>query len=516
MKEQIEIKVMTQTEILSSLPKNNVKNIQTFLENATKVKNEYQEIKKQVLEEIDKRVQSYNTISSYPELSKLQDIMNNIEDNLPFLNPLNSSYEKTGMNEIIYDISKYYKGNLEKVNQDILEALKKFKEINISLSSKDFNYSPFVQEYMETYFQEINDIYSDKMKDKFEQLYWRCPAIITHIELNLRYLFNKYKKTFDKYIEKKEKEFLSKIAKSKAEISTVYGEVKNAYDELMRKDVYLYFHKFINKEVKVTDYTIDKIGKLYSQFTDDDQTSLYNLNFLKLSYSLNEYKNYVENNYIIDAVMEIYKEKDKYKNASKLKQKEIAKEEAKLFKWNNKHRVTKEITRKDKLELAIMNSIQTLYRLYSEFDELVFNERVSLTLEDNSSIELLLQLVASHYINLVQFIKKQIPDIEEEELDIKVNNLKYFLLNPYNTIINNLDISQEYNIPMIISDKYNLMNLHISIESLVDSNLENLIDQINMIIDYYYFRSMPITLNEIDLYIKSREVLNKENFPSNL
>ena len=511
MKEQIENKIATHLEILSSLPKNNPKNIQSFLETAEKIEAEYQEIKNDVLVEMDKRNEKYNSLSSYPELPKLQNIMTYIEENLPFLNPLNSSYEKVGMNEIIYDISKYYKGNLEKVNQDILEALKKFQEVNISITSKDFSYSPFVQEYMETYFQEIGNIYSENIKAKFEQLYWKCPAIITHIELNLRYLFNKYKKHFDKYVEKKETEFLAKIAKPKSEIKNVYGEVKNSYDELLRKDVYLYFHKFVNKEMKVTDYSIDKIQKLYSQFTEESQSELYNSNFLKLSYSLNEYKNYVECKYIIDSVMQIYKEKDKYKNISKIKQKEIIKGEGKLFKYNRKYKMTKEFAKRDKLELEITNCIQNLYRLYAELDEFIFNERIANVLEDNSSIELLLQLVASYYTNLVQYIKQQFNEIEEVEIDKKINNLKSFLLSPYNTIITNLDISQEYNLPMIISDKYKLMNLQISIESLDSSNLDNLIAQVKMIIDYHYFRSMPVSLSEIELYIKSSDVLKKES-----
>ena len=41
------------------------------------------------------------------------------------------------------------------------------------------------------------------MKDIFEDLHWKCPDVILHVEISLRALFDKNVKAFEKYIEDK-------------------------------------------------------------------------------------------------------------------------------------------------------------------------------------------------------------------------------------------------------------------------------------------------------------------------
>ena len=62
---------------------------------------------------------------------------------------------------------------------------------------------------MKTFFEERNNITSDTLKNKFESVYWQCPDLIIHIELNFRYIYLKNQKEIDKYFESK-KDFVIK------------------------------------------------------------------------------------------------------------------------------------------------------------------------------------------------------------------------------------------------------------------------------------------------------------------
>ena len=158
------------------------------------------------------------------------------------------------------------------------------------------------------------------------------------------------------------------------------------------------------------------------------------------------------------------------------------------------------------MDLEIHNSMKNLSILYHDFANVSFYE-TSFLLSDNSSIESLFYLAVSYYPYLVGCIKKQFPDMEENEINQMISELKSFLLNPNNTMINHLNITEEYDFPMIISDKYKLMNVEVPIESLTETNLDMLLSQIKLILDYDIFHHLTISINEIDLYCQTQELL---------
>ena len=150
--------------------------------------------------------------------------------------------------------------------------------------------------------------------------------------------------------------------------------------------------------------------------------------------------------------------------------------------------------------------MKNLNVLYQDFANASFYE-MSFSLSDNSSIESLFYLAASYYPYLVGCIKKQFPDMEEDQVNQMISEFKAFLLNPNNTMINHLNITEEYDFPMIISDKYKLMNVEVPIESLAEANLETLLSQIKLILDYNIFCNLSISMNQIDLYCQTQELL---------
>ena len=79
--------------------------------------------------------------------------------------------------------------------------------------------------------------------------------------------------------------------------------------------------KFLNKELDPKDYeesaTEKQISKMlaepYETYTKADLNEITE-NIVKLSKTLEEFQNYLKYKYVYEAVLKIYKEKDKYKN----------------------------------------------------------------------------------------------------------------------------------------------------------------------------------------------------------
>lgn len=499
MKQELEKQISVTKEVLSAMALNNSKNIEKYKEELEKNLQFVQNILKQIIDLLRESNSQYEKLIENPQIKVLAKRKKELEQKLRFLNSYNSSFEKLQLDVILYDISKYYKGNLKEVNQDITYAIAKFQEVGIELSIKDFNYCHYVKEYMEEFFNRNADL-----ETAFEKIYWRCPNIIPYIESNIRYLYFKNKKYFDRYVLNKQNDIL-KTQTQEDLIKEYYNTAKNYYG-CIKKDTFLNFDKFRKKELKISDYEKDKIEKIYTQFTSEKNEMLYDDVFEKLYYNIEEYKNCLTYRFIYDDLKRVYSEKEQYKKATRNKMKEIKKAEKKLFYLNKKYSKEKNLDKKAKFDLEINNLMKNLNVLYQDFANASFYE-MSFSLSDNSSIESLFYLAASYYPYLVGCIKKQFPDMEEDQVNQMISEFKAFLLNPNNTMINHLNITEEYDFPMIISDKYKLMNVEVPIESLAEANLETLLSQIKLILDYNIFCNLSISMNQIDLYCQTQELL---------
>ena len=185
------------------------------------------------------------------------------------------------------------------------------------------------------------------MKDTFEKLYWECSDIIVHIELNIRYLYLKHEKDIEKYFVTENKEILKDLETSDREYLEKYRTLKIKLEDLVGPDKKLMLDKFLNKELDVKNYEKEVVEKQFSKMLEEpiDTYSKAELkeimeNIVKLSKTLEEYQNYLKYKFILDEVIKIYKEKDKYKNGFERQKKEIQKLESKLVKTNKKYETT--------------------------------------------------------------------------------------------------------------------------------------------------------------------------------
>ena len=181
---------------------------------------------------------------------------------------------------------------------------------------------------MNTFFTEIQNINSKNVKNKFEEIYWKCPDLIIHIELNFRYLYLKDQKNIDKYYENKKNELFKNLNLKPNEIGDKYNSLQKKYEEDVCSDRYLLINSFLNGELSSKDYEPDKIKDEYiklvpqnfiEEATEKEMEEI-NQNSIKFLNNLLEYKNYLKFQYILEK----YQKKEQHKNAFNTTRKEIA------------------------------------------------------------------------------------------------------------------------------------------------------------------------------------------------
>lgn len=514
---KLESKIHTNKEILNTLPQNNVKNIKAYIGEITKFKEEAIEIQKQLEEEMKKR---YDQISDIYEDPKINSITQNIESNeavLYLLNEIDTSYEKMDLDKYLFNLKYYYRKNLEVVNDAIFSCIKGFEAVGIKLEAKDFDYSEYANEYITVFFREMeNETINSKNTNKFDEIYWKCPEIIHHIFLNINYLYYQNKKQIDKYFEKKKESLLKKFTAQ--ELIERYIELKIQLDEKKNSDRAIIVNKFLNGELNPKDYTEDAILDCYSKFvpkedvdfSNEDAVDQLDANLEKLLNSLYEYKKYLEFKFIIDDIKKIYKEKDKYKNAYANIQKEIEKKEKERIKLN-KNINKKSLFNKSKEKYIDERNalVLEIKKLYDKLYENKVYDKIITEINDNSTLKDALNLAGSFYKYLFRCICDMDKDIEEEVVMDIIAQIRTFLKYPYFTIMNNVKISEEKDIMIIIKDRYQLQDINIEKEDLELDNLDSMIELIQKIMIAHNIRKNKIDLEEIACGCDFKRLLNK-------
>ena len=292
-------KIELQKEVLAALPRNNNKNNKLYKAKVEEMLKEYQVDKEVVEEEITKRRNRYLSLEYDKNIDNITNKINELLPQLPLLNKYNSSYEKSNLDIILYELGHFYKTDLDKVNKDINRALEVFSLVGIPLSIEDFNYSYYSGNYMKRFLS--NEVNDDILKKDFEEIYWKCPDIITHITLNFKYLYYKNKKKFDLYYDHLVKELTSK------KVLEEYQELYRNRSTLIRNNAYILQNNFIEGKLNISDYSLDKVSKAYKYVIEFSPNEKINKDIKKLYHSIIEYKNYLKFDYIINDIKALYK-----------------------------------------------------------------------------------------------------------------------------------------------------------------------------------------------------------------
>ena len=517
-------------EILSVLPKNNKKNLKIYKEKAAEIKKLYDEYLDEIMFEIKRRKAKICNISINPRISEINEQIQDLSDT-KIINDNITSFEKMELDETLYILRRFYKSNLEAVNENIASALYKFKTVGVDLRADDFNYSIFANEYMKVFLseQKKGDINSTVVKDKFEEIYWKCSDIITHIELNFRSLYIKNEKTINKYFEDLKKKTLKDSGLNADELLEKNNKLKKQLDELMYKDTYLILKGFLDGNILPKNFEEQSIIKDYKKLLNldindvtNDELEEYNKNILKLRNSLFEYKNYLKFKFIFDRILEIYNTKEKYEKKYNTELKKINKLESGVFKTNKKieklqrrrgilakifHKGNNNVKKLEKINLNVNTKIEDLKNAYRELEENKVYNIISTKLSDSSSIYDSFRLITPFYTFLVDTLIKDNDEISPEEIKTKITGFKEFVSYPNITIINNMKITDNKDIVIVLKDKYNLCNINVTKEDLDADKLENLSSIVDNVCNNYYLNGSKIDLDDIKFVLQANKIL---------
>ncbi len=486
-------------ELLSVLPRNNIKNSKKYYDKALGIKNEVVKYKEKLIEEIALRVSKIEAASvdeDYDEKLKTY------KENLRIVNDYNDCYEKSYLDIILKNISKYYDKNLYKVNYDIYLAKKTFKNIGIDLSSEDFIFGKESHEYMKVFFEE-NDINSPRLKEIFDNLYWKSPNFILYICINFKHLYYKNIKKFRDYYQAKKTELYN--GDSNQYIKDYYSFQKK-HNEYINNSPFIIQNKFIDEKLDIKEFSNIKIDNLkkdliIDEFYKDEE------NFINLEYTLKEYRYYIRYKYIVEEMIKIFKEgigKKEIKNLLK----SINKKEKKIISFNSKatHRGFFRKDNSHKYYIKINAILDELNLDYIKLEDLRFKKVIANNITDSSSYLDLLKIVNAFKNSLVNIIKKS---NEEKLTSDELSEIEDFIYSPYNTIVNNLLILEEKDVLDVILDKYKLMNINLNEDTLKD-NLDGFIKTVETINISNYIKNNNMEYDDLLFLVEAKKILNKK------
>lgn len=496
MKEYILKDIETVKANLEVLPKktkvNKAKYNEYLEEQLKKITPMIEEAEKEISKRVE-QIKKYNTEESLPEERELLDIIK-----VKRLSSLSSSSNKMNLDYYLYELSSFENNNLEKINGVILKILLAFKEVGVILTPKDFEYSEVVQKYMDTL---INDY--DNIEKVFDDIYWENSNIITQIELNFRYLYFKHKKEIDKYYQLLKEEPLE-------EYLTKYIDLKiNQKLSEYQNRTYL-FNNFINHTLMLTDYSEKTIDGLLTDIILDREDEDNYLNLTKLLSSLSEYNEYLNFEYIIKDIKELFTKKEEYKGKYDLKLKDIVKKEKELFSLNkqiNKTGLFKPSLKKiNELKLKRNTTITDILSLYIELDELTIQNDIFNNVTNETNYQDILKLTCFNTKYFIKLLKDQIDNLTIEDIDQNITNLFEYAFGSEINIISNIAISEEIDIPKIIKDKYRLLNISINEEDLNKDDIEKVTKNIKDLIIYYNIKKINLNIQDIDFIFKAEKL----------
>ena len=185
MNEEYIKKIETTKEMLNLLPQNNKKNKTKFKEIVLENLNEFKNDEVILLEEIKKRYNVYMSTTLNEEIPYLESELSNLKDSLILSNKYASSYQMSSLDRVLYNLSHFYKEDLESVNSYIKEAILIFKSAGIILSIEDFNYSYYSGNYMKRFLSnEVNDDIASLIVSQLLFLESQDPTKDIHLYIN--------------------------------------------------------------------------------------------------------------------------------------------------------------------------------------------------------------------------------------------------------------------------------------------------------------------------------------------
>lgn len=534
--EKIEKQIETDKEVITVLPKNGIKAIKTLLETIKEMQAKYEYVNDMILKDLEQRYDELTVVEENEEISKLEQEILKLDVAIKNTDT-RSSFEKMKLDKIVYNVNGYYKSNLERLNKELIDCVKQFEAVGIIITANDFNISEYTKEYMTILLQEVynGEINSERIKETFEKVYWKCSEVVSHLYVNIRYIYDKYESEIDKFYEHKMQEILENLNSTPEQVEDTKIALIRRKKKIEDIDDKLILEKFYNGVLNINDYKeatykkmyLDLISKDVSDLSEKEKTEM-DESIEKLNANLNEYSKFTEYKFLSDGVLQIRedelkaREKEKGKKVKKtqydLTKESIKKTTADIFKINSKLEKPakglfgKKVENGKKNNAVILernNLVLELKKLYMQLDDEIIKQKIMQNIDETSSILDVLKIGSHYYGFMAKEIIKKYPEITDKELGEMAKNIRDFVTFSNFTVINYIKISDKKELSVIIKDKYKLFGMQVSKENFQEGNIEDLMRKVKLINNYNNILKSKFSINDLEYIMAVKEMLKK-------
>lgn len=426
---------------------------------------------------------------------------------------------KLGLAHIYYNLSDKTNSSLSVINNSINEFLKIMKNAKLEITKEDFNYSPFVYKYMESFLENYNkDNFENRMQQSFKEVYWECPELIMHIKRNLIMIEKKYYQKLKEYSTELENKYLEEKKLTKDSIEKVYQQKTLELENIVDKDEFNNLQIFLGKTKNVDDYVeaaplrVKSFNNLvikdtYAELSEDEK-KVFDLETINLKRDLIVLKEYYNYDSIIKDMVSRFKKKEESKTKYQAKEKEIETEEKnreKLYKEYLKANGIGFLARKNptkalEIKTKIKEKINQLDKLYQELEDLEIDMNISKFLTEGSSIYDVLVTSLSSY----NYIEKVLVE-KFQEVDVDFNLANYvkryieFIYNPNADFLHKVTAILDYDIASVISEKYALLGINIPAEEVSRDSIDTAISSVSVVSLVNNIKKSSMTIEEMKL-----------------
>lgn len=535
--EKIEKQIDTDKEVITVLPRNGIKAIKTLLKTIEDTTKKYEYVNEMLLKDIENRYDELTAVEENEELPKLEQEILKLDVAIKNTDT-RSSFEKMRLDKIVYNVNGYYKSNLERLNKELIDCVKQFEAVGIVITAKDFNISEYAQEYMavllhEAYNGEIN---SERIKEIFEKVYWKSSEVVSHLYVNIRYIYDKYENQIDKFYENKMEEIMQNFNSTPEQVEDTKIALMRRKKKIEDVDSKLILDKFYNGTWNVNDYKLQNYNKLYFELMSKDVSNIsekekaeMDESIEKLNSNLNEYAKFTEYKFLADGVLSIREEelerieKEKGKKSKKTEydiiRENIKKTTANILKINSKlEKSSKGLFGMKKAEnskknnaiiLERNNAILELKKLYMQLDDEIIKQKIMQNIDETSSILDVLKIGSHYYGFMAKEIIKKNSEITDKELGEMAKNIRDFITFSNFSVINYVKISDKKELSVIIKDKYKLFGMQISKENFQEGNIDDLMKKVKIVNNYNNILKSKFSVQDIEFIMSSKELLKK-------
>lgn len=534
--ESIEQQIDTDKEVIAVLPRNGIKAIKTLLETIKDMTDKYEYVNDMLLKDIENRYDELTAVEENQEIPKIEEEILKYDCAVKNTDT-RSSYEKMGLDKIVYNVNGYYKSNLERLNKELIDCVKQFEKVGVKLTAEDFDISEYSKEYMGVLLQEAynGEINSERIKDAFEKVYWKCSEVVSHLYANIRYLYDKYENEIDKSYENKTEEILQRFNSTVEQVEDKKIELIRQKKKIEDTDNKIILDNFYSGKWNINDYKEDNYKKIYLELISKDVSELsekekaeMDENMEKLNSNLSEYSKFCEYRFLVDGVLKI--REDELKRIEADKNKKVKKTEYELIKDNIK-KLTVEIFKingklgkpqkgffgrkssDNKKNSAVIlqrnNLILELKSLYMKLDDEIIKQKIMQNIDETSSLLEVLKLASNYYGFMAKAMIKKNEEITDKEIGEMAKDIRNFVTFSNFTVINYIKISDKKELSVIIKDKYKLFGMQVSKENFQEDNIEDLIKKVKIIANYNNIQKSKFSVEDLEYITTVKEMLKK-------